>query len=114
MIKICKIKLEPRAAPNAHVNLTDEQFITLITEINVIDNSDGCWLDVSSSRHFRYDCEMFKTYTNKKVLLGVAHNINVVGIGEVEQSPPLKNYNPEGCHVYFRDYKESSFWFSSE
>lgn len=71
MIKKCKIRFEPHVAPNAHVNLIDEQFIALITEINVIGDSDGRWLDIGSFRHVYYDCAMFKTYTNKKVFLGV-------------------------------------------
>lgn len=90
MIKKCKIRFEPHVSPNAHVNLDDEQFIALITEINVIGDSDGWWLDIDSSRHVCYDRAMFKTYTNKKVLMGVTHTTNVVDIGEVEQSPPLK------------------------
>lgn len=41
MIKKCKAGLEPRDVPYAHVNLTCEQFIILITEINVIGDSDS-------------------------------------------------------------------------
>lgn len=48
-------------------------------------------LNIGSSHHVCYVRAMFKTYTNKKVLLEVAHTTNVVGIEEVEQSPPLKN-----------------------
>lgn len=56
----------------------------------MIGESDGWWIDIDSSCHVCYDHAMFKTYTNKKVLLGVANATNVVGIGEVEQNPPLK------------------------
>ena len=48
------------------------------------------WLEIGSSHHACYDCAMFKTYTNKKALLGVTRTTNVIGIGEVEYSPPLK------------------------
>lgn len=90
MIKKCKIKLKPCDAPNAEVNLTEEQFIALITETNMIGESDSWWLDIVFSHRACYDCAMFKLYTNMKVSLGVAHTTNVVRIREVEQSSPLK------------------------
>lgn len=90
MIKKRKIKFKPCLSPNAYVNLIDEKFIALITNINMIGEYDGCWIDIDSSHHVCYDCAMFKTYTNKKVLLGVPHTTNIISIREVEQNPPLK------------------------
>lgn len=58
--------------------------------MNMIGEFDGWWIDIVSSRHVCYDRVISKTYTNKKVLLGVGHTTKVVGIGEVEQSPPLE------------------------
>lgn len=90
MIKTCKIEFKPCVSPNTQVNLIDEQFIALITKINMIVEFDGWWIGIDSSYHVCNDSAIFKTYTNKKVLLGVARTTNVVGIGKVEQSPPLK------------------------
>lgn len=89
MAKRCKIMPKP-ASSNAQVNLTNEKFIALITKINMIGEFDGQWIDIGTSHHFCYVRAMFKTYMNNKVLLGVAHATNVVGIGEVEHSSPLK------------------------
>lgn len=47
----------------------------------MIGQSDGWWVEIGSSRHVCYDLTMFKTYTNKKVMLGVVHTTNVFGIG---------------------------------
>lgn len=82
----CKSMPKPVTDFNAHVNLIDEQFIAMITEINMDSGSDGWWIDTSASRHVCYDRAMFKTYTNiedKKVLLGDSHTTNVAGIGDV-------------------------------
>ncbi|XP_073224880.1 uncharacterized protein [Cicer arietinum] len=70
-----------------HVNLTEEQFVAMITEINLVGGSDGWWIDTGASHHVCYDHAMFKTYTaaeDKKVLLGDSHTTNVADIGDVE------------------------------
>lgn len=86
MAKKCKSRHKP-VGSNAQVNLTDEQFIVMTTEINIVCGSDSWWIDISASHHVCYDRAMFKTYTNaedKKVMLGDAHATNVAGIGNVE------------------------------
>ena len=67
--------------------MTQEPYIVVITEINMIGGSDGWWVDTGASRHVCYDRAMFKTYTNvenKKVLLGDSHTTTVAGTGDVE------------------------------
>ena len=49
-------------APQA--NMTQEQYIAVITKINMIGGSDGWWVDTGASRHVCYDRAKFKTYTN--------------------------------------------------
>ena len=61
-----------------------ESYIVVITKINMIEGSDGWWVDTDASRHVYYDRVMFKTYTNKKVLLGDSHTSTVTGTGDVE------------------------------
>lgn len=59
----------------------------MITEINMVNESDGWWIDTSASRHIYYDRSIFMTYMNaedNKVLLGDAHTTNVAGIRDVE------------------------------
>lgn len=87
MAKRCKTTPKPCDATNAQVNVTNEHFIALINEINIIGEYDGWWIDIGSSHHACYECAMFKTYTNdenKKVLLGVSQTTNDVDIVEVE------------------------------
>ncbi|XP_028223590.1 uncharacterized protein LOC114405140 [Glycine soja] len=67
--------------------MTQEPYIAVITEINMIGGSDGWWVDTGASRHVCYDRAMFKTYMNvenKKVLLGDSHTTIVAGTGDVE------------------------------
>lgn len=41
----------------------------------MINEYDGWWIDIDSSRRVPYDRTIFKTYTNKKVFLGVVHTL---------------------------------------
>ncbi|CAI8606899.1 unnamed protein product [Vicia faba] len=86
MAKRCKSRSK-LVGSNAHVNLNDEKFIAMITEINMAGGSDGWWIDTGASRRVCYDRVMFKTFTNaenKKVLLGDAHTIDVCNtVGEM-------------------------------
>lgn len=81
-------KCRNRPNPALQANLTEEQqFIAMISEINLVGGSEGWWLDTGSSIHVCNNRAMFKTYTavdDKKVLLGDAHTTIVAGIGDVE------------------------------
>ncbi|RZC12050.1 hypothetical protein D0Y65_012028 [Glycine soja] len=71
--------------------IAQESYIAVTTEINMIGESDGWWVDTGASCHVCYDRATFKTYTNvekkEKVLLGDSHTTTIVGTGDVE----LKN-----------------------
>ena len=59
----------------------------MISEVNLVDGSEGWWVDTGASCHVCYDRAMFKSYSNvmdKKVLLGDSHSTIVAGSGEVE------------------------------
>ena len=66
MTKKCRSMVEPDAAPNAQVNLTNGQFIAMVIEINMVDESDGWWINTGVSRCVCYDRVMFKIYTDTK------------------------------------------------
>ncbi|XP_073222474.1 uncharacterized protein [Cicer arietinum] len=69
MARKCKNK---SSAANP-ANLTEEKFIAMITEINLVGGLDGWWIDTDASHH-----------VYKKVLLGDSHTTNVAGIGDVK------------------------------
>ncbi|KAK2391773.1 CBL-interacting serine/threonine-protein kinase [Trifolium repens] len=69
----CRLRNKPATAPDAQANLTDEPYVAMITEINMVGGTDGWWIDTGASRHICYERAMFKTYTaaeNKKVQMG--------------------------------------------
>ncbi|KAM1125406.1 hypothetical protein ACFX2B_040208 [Malus domestica] len=70
----------------SQANLVEKQMIAMISEINVVNGSEGWWVDTSASRHVCYDRSFFKTYfvAEGRVLLGDSHSTDVVGTGEVE------------------------------
>ncbi|CAJ2668389.1 unnamed protein product [Trifolium pratense] len=86
--KKCRNPKRPKPANLAHinVNVADEPYAAMITEINMVGGTDGWWIDTSATRHVCYDRAMFKTYTNaenKKVQMGNAHTSDVAGVGDV-------------------------------
>ncbi|GAU27591.1 hypothetical protein TSUD_271320 [Trifolium subterraneum] len=88
MSKKCRNPKRPKPANLAHinVNVADEPYTCMITEINMVGGTDEWWIDIGATRHVCYDRAMFKTYTNaenKKVQMGNAHTSDVAGIGDV-------------------------------
>ncbi|XP_073219448.1 uncharacterized protein [Cicer arietinum] len=80
-------KCRSKHGPSNQAKLAEEQFIAMITEINLVGGSNGWWIDTGASRHVCYDRAMFKTYIaveEKKVLLGDSLTTNVASIGDVE------------------------------
>jgi len=54
------------------VHYLEEQFISMISEVNLVGESSGWWMNTRASHHICCDCAMFKTYVagaNKKMLL---------------------------------------------
>ena len=83
MARNCRNKR--RVVPQA--NLTEEQLVAMISEVNIVGGSEGWWVDTGASRHVCYDRTLFKSYSeaeDKKVLLGDSHTTIVAGTGEVE------------------------------
>ncbi|KAK0595497.1 hypothetical protein LWI29_007280 [Acer saccharum] len=81
----CRNRQAARPAPQA--NLTIDQLVAMISEVNLVDGSEGWWVDTGASCHVCYDRAMFKSYSNvvdKMALLGDSHSTIVAGSGEVE------------------------------
>lgn len=67
--------------------MTKKKFVAMITEINIVDGSDGFWIDIDVSCQVCYDRVIFKTYIvveNKKVLLVDSHITNVLVMGDMK------------------------------
>ena len=68
-------------------NLVEDEFVAMISEVNVIRGSEGWWLDIGASRHVCHDLSLFRKYNevkNKNILLGDYHTTKIAGVGEVE------------------------------
>jgi hypothetical protein len=47
----------------AQANVTEEPFLAMITEINILDGLGGWWIDSGATRHVCNDKTWFKTYS---------------------------------------------------
>ncbi|KAA0036465.1 putative Polyprotein [Cucumis melo var. makuwa] len=76
-----------RSRPVMQANLVEDELIAMISEVNVIEGSEGWWLDIGASRHVCHDLSLFRKYNevkDKNILLGDHHTTKVAGIREVE------------------------------
>jgi hypothetical protein len=71
----------------AQANVTEESLVAMISEINILERSDGWRVDSEATRHVFYDKSLFKTYTllddKKKIMPGDLHTTEVAGIRDV-------------------------------
>lgn len=52
--------------PAGQENLLEGPLVAMNREVNVIDGSEGWWIDIGPMRHVCHDLSLFKTYNKIK------------------------------------------------
>ena len=72
--------------PATQANLIEDEYVAMISEVNVNGESEGWWLDTGASRHVCHHLKLFRKYNeinDKKILLGDHHTTKVACVREV-------------------------------
>ncbi|GKU85679.1 hypothetical protein SLEP1_g312 [Rubroshorea leprosula] len=87
--RVCKFW---KRGPTPQVKATEEPFVAMLSDINMLNGSEGWWIASSAARHVCKDKSWFKTFSEydveKEVRLGDGHTIKVLGQGDVELNFP--------------------------
>ncbi|GKV40506.1 hypothetical protein SLEP1_g48141 [Rubroshorea leprosula] len=82
---VCKFR---KHGPTPQVNVTEDPFVAMLSNINMLNGGEGWWIDSGVARHVCKDKSWFKTFSEcdveKEVRLGDGHTIKVPSQGEVK------------------------------
>lgn len=73
--------------PAPQANAIEGPLVAMLTEVNMIGDTNGWWADSGATRHVCCERSWFKTYketVDQKVLLGDSHSTIVLGTGDVD------------------------------
>ena len=86
MARSCRYR--NRGNNNPQASNVEEPLVAMISEINMVDDSKGWWVDSGATRHVCCNQDWFKVYTPyenpKDILLGDSHTTQILGEGNVE------------------------------
>ena len=73
----------------ANVTATNEDLVAVISEVNMIDNVKGWWIDTGATRHICGDKALFSTFedvtSDEKLYMGNSSTSSVKGKGKIWQ-----------------------------
>lgn len=86
--KDCRHKKEGTTGGEANnVNLTENHFVAVVSEVNMVTNSNDWWIDTGATKHVCSDLSMFSTYEQgscgEKLYMGNASTATIEGKGKV-------------------------------
>ncbi|KAG7564246.1 Zinc finger CCHC-type [Arabidopsis suecica] len=86
--KDCRHKKEGTSVRDAsNANLVKNQFVVVVSEANMMTNSNDWWVDTGATKHVCSDVSMFSTYeqgsAGEKLYMGNASTATIAGKGKV-------------------------------
>ena len=68
--------------------MTEEHFVAVISEVNMVGNDNEWWIDIGATRHVSYDKTLFKTFVHEgdvhELYMGNSSIPKVGGYGRVD------------------------------
>ncbi|KAG7552374.1 Zinc finger CCHC-type [Arabidopsis thaliana x Arabidopsis arenosa] len=86
--KDCRHKKEGKSVGDtSNANLVEDQFVAVVSEANMMTNSNDWWIDTGATKHVCSDASMFSMYVHgsegEKLYMGNASTAKIEGKGKV-------------------------------